>query len=650
MALEQNEIKKVITVDLGNTTTSLRDYRKHIEDLKGSLLQLDSASEEYQKIAQEVVNEQDKLNEVMQVGKKTTDAADGSYNKLTQTMAELKKQWRATADEAERAELGKQILGINNQLKDLDASTGNYQRNVGDYANAFEAAFDKCLDGITSIDGPIGEIGGNVKNMIPIIKNINKTAVSGLSGVKKAIASTGIGVLVIAVSTLITHWEQFSKLVGISQTSMAEFKQKSLDTLESIVAGAFGVGNAIGNFLIAPIKHVIEEFRGLGNIIKAVFSGDFSKAAEEAKNTIANIGQVWNKAFDWSTNMEIGKEIGHKFTERIKQTMDSPETEKTVEDAGKKAGKTATKGITKGAKEESVNTQKAISDLWSTMFTKALDIAIEDVKDEAKRRKNWLTEALQDAADEASQQEFDLKYSAEWDEMSEQERADREYEIERDLIEKKIGLQQTYLDTFIGTKDEKEAELKKLSKLEQDLENANVKHNKESEDRKKKDRETAFMASLNVAGNVFGALSDLMEEGSEEQKAFSIMEATISTLVGAIDAYKSMSGIPYVGPILGAAAAAAVTLTGIATIAKIKSTTKDSSSATPSVAAPNAPQLSMTEVSPLLDEQADLNRLETSGIQGDSANETRNQRVYVVESDITDAQRRVNVVEDNATF
>lgn len=647
MALEQTEIKKVITVDLGNTSTSLKDYKKHIDELKGSLLQLDSASEEYQKIAQEVKNEQDKLNEVMKVGKTQTDAAEGSYNQLTQTMAELKKQWKATADEAERADLGKQILDINNQLKELDASTGNYQRNVGDYANAFEQAFDKCLDGIKSIDGPLGEIGGTVKNMIPIIKNINKTAVAGLSGVKKAIASTGIGLLVIAVGELITHWEDFTKIIGVSQASMAKFKEKSLNTLQSIVIGAFGVGNAIGNFLLAPIRTTIEAFKGLGNVVKSIFSGDFSQAAEDAKNALLNIGQVWNKAFDWSANMGIGKEIGYQFTERIRQAMTSPETEEVVEAAGKTTGKTATKSVVEGVKEETSNTTKAISDLWSTMFKTAFANGLKELSEEAKRRKDWLAEAMQDAVDEANQAQFDLKYGDRI--LTTQEEAEAEYEIEKKLIEDKIALQKTFLENFIGTAEEREKYEKDLAKTEQELQNLNVKHTKETEEQKKKDKQLAIMSSLNTAANVFGSLSELMEEGSEEQKILSIMETTISTLTGAIDAYKSMAGIPYVGPALGAAAAAAVTATGAATIAKMKATTKESANSA-SVAAPQVSTPSMTTVSPLLNEQADINRLDTSGMQGDSANNPMNMRVYVVDQDIRDANNRAQVVEDNATF
>lgn len=641
------EIKKVITVDLGNTTTSLKEYKKHIDELRGSLLQLDSSSEEYQKIAQEVKTEQDKLNEVMKVGKNQTDAAEGSYNQLAQTMAELKKQWKATADEAERDDLGKQILDINNQLKELDASTGNYQRNVGDYANAFEQAFDKCLDGIQSIDGPLGELGGNVKNMLPVIKSINATAISGLDGIKKGIAATGIGVLVIAVATLIQHWEDFTKIIGVSTTSINEFKQKSLDTIESIIIGAVGVGNAIGNFLLAPIRTTIEAFKGLGNVVKSVFSGNFSQAAEEAKNALASIGDVWNKAIDFSESYETGKTLGQTLIDRFRSLETSPEVEAAAEDTGKKTGKTIGNGLEKGIKESSKDIGKPISDIMTDIFKTALDDAIKNLNEEAERRSDWLKNAMQEAVDEASQEEFDLQYKSGIEDPEEQ--AEREFEIEKNLIERKIDLQKTYLENFIGTQEEKEAELKRLAKLEQELDNIVVKHNYDSEQKKKKDAQTAAMASLDTLGMVFGTMKDMYDENSKEYKALAIAETTISTLTGAIDAYKSMSGIPYVGPVLGAIAAAAVTAAGIANIAKIKST-NTSGSGSSSIAAPATPQLSATTVTPLLDETADLNRLEESGVEGDSAKEKQNMRVYVVDQDIRDANHRAQVVEDNATF
>ena len=649
MAIEQNEIKKVITVDLGNTATLLKDYKKHIDYLRGSLLQLDSASEEYKIISKEIKAEQDKLNEVMKVGKGITDAAEGSYNQLSQTMSELKKQWKATADEAERAELGKQILDINNQLKELDASTGNFQRNVGDYANAFEQAFDKCLDGIKNIDGPLGELGGTVKNMLPVIKSINKTAISGLEGIKKGIAATGIGVLVIAVATLMQHWEDLTKIIGVSQASITEFKNKSLDTLQSIVIGAFGVGNALGNFLLAPIRTIIEAVKGLGTAIKSVFSGDFSKAVEDAKTALSNIGNVWNKAFDFSVNMGIGKEIGYQFTERIRQVMSSPETEETIEEAGTNIGKTYAKGIEKGVKNEITNVQKSINDFMANSLKTMLNYSIKELKDEANRRSDWLKNAIQDAVDEANQEKFELQYSDDYDTMTIQERADAEYEIERKLIEDKIALQQTYLDNFIGTQEEKEVELKKLSALQQELDNADLKHTKDTEKRKANIKRQEQEALLSSSVELFGALADLAEEGSEEQKAFSIMQTVLNTLQSIMGIWAGYSEMGPFGIAAAAVQTAAVTATGAATIAKMKSTTKDSASSA-SVAAPQISTPSMTSVNPLLDEQSDLNRLETSNIQGNSSNEPINMRVYVVDQDIRDANNKAEVVESNATF
>lgn len=230
MAIDNNEIKKTITVDVGGAVTSLKEYKQHIDDLRGALLQLDESSEEYQQIAQEIANEQNKLNSVMKVGKSTVDAAEGSYNALTKTMSELKKQWRATTDEAERTEIGRKILDINNQLKELDASTGNFQRSVGDYSNAFEKAFDKCLDGIKTIDGPVGELGGRLKNLLPVIKAINTTATSGLKGIKAGIASTGIGLLVVAVGELAAHWDEVSTAIKTVMHNLGLVKDDMADT------------------------------------------------------------------------------------------------------------------------------------------------------------------------------------------------------------------------------------------------------------------------------------------------------------------------------------------------------------------------------------------------------------------------------------
>ena len=604
------EIKKVITVDLGNTATSLKDYKKHIDDLRGSLLQLDETSEEYKKISQEIKNEQDKLNEVMKAGKYDVDQAEGSYNQLTKTMSELKKEWKATGDEARRAELGQQILEINNQLKELDQSTGDFHRSVGDYANAFEQAFDKCLDGVKNLDGPIGDLGGTVKNLLPVIKSVNQTAVAGLSGIKKALASTGIGLLIVAVGELIAHWKELTEIVGISEDEITGFKEKALNTLESVVIGAFGVGNALGNFLLAPIRTIIQSFIGLGNVIKDVFSGDFTKAAADAKAAINGIGEAWTKAFDWSVNVGVGKEIGYQFVERIRSVTGSDEAIEAAEETGTEVGKSFSKGMSKAIEESDPETVEKI------------DSAKQAILDRLHKRNTSELELLR----EKYEQEKALleRYGIDTTQLT------AEYDANRLAIIKK------HLDEAQRLRDEDYAKANKQREKDE-------KDDEEQLARKRRNQQIV----LGSTATLFGALADMSEENSEEQKAFAIMETIINTLQSIMGIWAGYSKLAPWGLPAAIAQTAAVTATGIATIAKMKSTTKESAGSGASVSVPQASVPTMTSVSPLLNEQDDLNRLEA---YGQNTQAQQNIRCYVVEQDISDAQNKVQVVEDNVTF
>lgn len=92
--------------------------------------------------------------------------------------------------------------------------------------------------------------------------------------------------------------------------------------------------------------------------------------------------------------------------------------------------------------------------------------------------------------------------------------------------------------------------------------------------------ETMWSKSLQsraqMMGGFFGIVGSLQQSENEKAwkigKAANIAKATIDTYTGAVAAYKAMAGIPYVGPFLGAAAAAAVTVMGLQAIRNIKAT------------------------------------------------------------------------------
>lgn len=205
---------------------SLKDYKKQIDDLRASLLSLDSASAEYKSTAEEIRDRQSKLNEVMSVGKSDVDAVAGSYNALNREMIALKKEWKnMEIGTDEWKAMAAQINSLNDQLKDADALTGNFQRNVGDYANAFGAAFDKAAEQLGRMPGPLGTIFKVTKDLLPAIKAANKTATTGLAGVRKAIISTGVGALVVAVGLLVSHWGDFMKLIKGGQGDVDRLKE-----------------------------------------------------------------------------------------------------------------------------------------------------------------------------------------------------------------------------------------------------------------------------------------------------------------------------------------------------------------------------------------------------------------------------------------
>ena len=746
---DTTEIKKVITIDAGDSIQTLSDYKNRIDELKASLEQLDQTSDEYKNTVEEISKLQQQLNNTIDGSSDSIDSLGESYNNLS--------------GKARKFKTG---------LDDIGDSTDTLNTNISEYSGAFNTAFDKMLDGVQSVDGPLGEVGGTVKNMIPVIRQVNSTAISGLSGIKKAIASTGIGLLVVAVGMLAANWDKVSDAIDnatnknsiytkqlnetiarieeinrkykegnqaltdqlklmaslgatkleqlktskeaaerdkknfedeISQneTIIKQLKEKRASIIESNRAASYG---ATGGGLGADTSAIDKQINALEERNKVLKEGDndaiegIDKIDQRIHNLTIDIEAETNTQVriienslkteeqkltdNYNTNKALLEEAGKDTTAlterylkdlaslREKYNNSTTTSQKTELDNGRKAAEELAETVRKNSLTElELRTERYNKDyallkkygLDTTELTKQFEKDITEITakesenrrkellEEADRRKGWLEQAVQEAEDEASQQKFDLEYSDDYDTMTIQERADAEYEIERGLIEKKIELQQTYLDNFVGTQEEKEVELKKLSDLQRELENADLKHTIETEDRKaaKKKQEQQNLLSSSI--NLFGALSDLAEEGSEEQKAFSIMQTILNTLQSIMGIWAGYSEMGPFGVAAAAVQTAAVTAMGAATIAKMKSTTKESSSSA-SVAAPQIPTPSMTSVTPLLDEQSDLNRLETSGVQGESANGTTNMRVYVVDQDIRDANHRAEVVEDNATF
>ena len=89
---------------------------------------------------------------------------------------------------------------------------------------------------------------------------------------------------------------------------------------------------------------------------------------------------------------------------------------------------------------------------------------------------------------------------------------------------------------------------------------------------RKQIEQSVFENKLQLASNAFGQLSAIFGEESKAGKAAAIAQTTIDTYKGAQSAFSSLSGIPIVGPVLGAIAAAAAVTAGLANVKKITAT------------------------------------------------------------------------------
>lgn len=85
-------------------------------------------------------------------------------------------------------------------------------------------------------------------------------------------------------------------------------------------------------------------------------------------------------------------------------------------------------------------------------------------------------------------------------------------------------------------------------------------------------KKAAFNNKVELAKSAYTNMATILGKESEAGKAMAIAQATIDTYKSAVSAYGAMSGIPVIGPALGAVAAGAAVVAGVKNVKKISST------------------------------------------------------------------------------
>lgn len=208
-----------------------------------------------------------------------------------------------------------------------------------------------------------------------------------------ALKALGIGLVISAVALLSEHWED---LVGWIKKSIPETKELS-GAFSKIKAVAFGLGNALIQFVITPIKSMIKVFVDLKN-------GEFKQALND-------FADMHRQQFDNILN--FGKNFEQGYTAELTY-QEEQRTKKVKEESDKKV-------------KVYKDTYDKIKDLNDSLSKELLPDIAGDAQKESERRKKEYTDELNYKAEQARKV---------WKEISEMENYEESDPFVDDLIEK----------------------------------------------------------------------------------------------------------------------------------------------------------------------------------------------------------------------
>lgn len=461
-------------------------------------------------------------------------------------------------------------------------------------------------------------------------KNLKGVAGDALKGIKAGIGATGIGLIVVAVGLLYANWDKVSKLVKDTFPIFNDMG-KVFGKLREV---AYGAGEVIKSALLMP-------FKTLGKVL----TGDFSGALEEIKKGYNIIG-------NFEKGAEAGREANRQIAaeDRLKKLIEEKEKELEIHRAGGKdtykeelALNKLKQDAAKDNKEELEKLQQAEKVLKAghqkDLAAKAKAEADKQKAEDKKKAEE--TKSFRDAEEQYDKEQLAKKLAREKE--YKQQVADFKANAAQELIKDQEEEAKKQQDILKETaKDEKATAEERYAALDA-LNKAGVISDKEASDAKiaiAKAEKDARNAALAEGANVLNQAAELLGKNTAEGKTLAVASATISTYLSAQKAFESFAGIPVIGVGLGIAAAGVAVASGIATINKILAVPIPNEGggggggSMPSM--PAAPAMRPTGFS--------------TGQPSQTPPKVEPQKVYVVESDITNTQKKVSRIESKATI
>ena len=593
-------IEEVVKINTGESTRTVKELRKELKDLKDQLLNTQRGTEEYSQAMRKAANIQKELkDQMLEVNNSAMD--------FGQKMGNATKVMAGVSGAITAATGALSLFGIENE---------EAQKKI--------TATMTTLIGITQ---GLSKLDDGVKAFKRLTIAINATSKS-FGGLKTAIAATGFGLLLVMIGSIIAYWDEFTEAIGLSA--------KQMERLGDIAKGVFNVfTSSLKGLAIALGKMVKGDFSGAWQALKDGFS-----VVKNFNEGVANAQAKREEALTKKQKEEAAKRAKIAEDEYKKRIALEEKLAKYERDMAlaKLRGDEASKYSEK---------QREIQERYFARLFALYDEDSDEYKNLILEKEQWLQDWENHFLEEAKREEEENKKKAEAaKKAAEAEIALRKEEERRKAAEQKKS-DFNSIDSFL---DADTIETRRMQ-LDAEYQMAIAAAKRLGEDTTIIEKEYLLKKAKlwidvygnigNSIGDIIGSIGDMMEEGSNQQKALAIAATTIQTLVGVATAisgaFTTKSGPWDIA--LAAAQAAAIAASGAASIAKISAVKPNGTASSIDVPSINvgAVASSSPEFAPTM-----------TGYQTQTA--ITDQRVYVLEHDITETQNKVAVAEARATY
>lgn len=250
---------------------TLKGYREETERLTASLLNLEKGSKEYSEVLDQIRERQEKYNQVLGDTRKQSDSNANTIIGLKQKLKELEKEWKTLEVGSKRfKELSAEIKSTRGLIGQLEQDTGNFSRNVGNYAGGFIQAFSAMGMNVSSLQAAFS------------------VATQGAAGFNTALSALAAHPFIAAALVLVGILIKVKDAIADNE-ELSNRWSEAMAVFEPVINGVKIVLDGLANGLVVLIEGISQAIVWVDNI---------NKKFNEWCETLGFAGKVLQKVTD----------------------------------------------------------------------------------------------------------------------------------------------------------------------------------------------------------------------------------------------------------------------------------------------------------------------------------------------------------------